>query len=92
MFIHFPKSGDISFQYRTRNKLMNCIWINIGWIQTDEEFYELLLYIIYTISRLSCIMRLKYLENRLQNKYKKQLNFHKIKSKTVIYFFQSNLS
>jgi hypothetical protein len=30
LFLLSPKSADMSFQYSTRNRLMNHIWDNIG--------------------------------------------------------------
>jgi hypothetical protein len=47
LFLRSPKFVDMSFQYRTRNRLMDHIWENIGWLGKDEEFYELLIYIMY---------------------------------------------
>jgi hypothetical protein len=69
IFLRSPKAADISFQYRTRNRLMDYIWNNIGWIDDDGEFYELLIYTMYTISGLSGTARSRYSEEQLRKKY-----------------------
>jgi hypothetical protein len=69
IFLRSPKAADIFFQYRTRNRLMNYIWNNIDWIDDEGEFYELLIYTMYTLPGLSGTARSRYSKEQLGKRY-----------------------
>jgi hypothetical protein len=97
LFLRLPKSADMSFQFRTHNRLMDYIWNDIGWIGDSNEFYELLICTMYTLPGLSGALRSRYSEEQLRKKYEKtakppknaQLNKHLL---YIIKFFAAFLA
>jgi hypothetical protein len=86
LFFQSSKSRNKSFQFQARNKIINYIWTNIGWIGNKDDFYELLIYSMYAIPGLSGRARSRYSEDQLNKGYMKAIKLPINAGKMIIYF------
>jgi hypothetical protein len=86
LLLWLPKSVVRLFQYRARNRVMDYFWVNIDWIRQYEELYELLIYIMHTLSNLCGIARSRYWEHWLRKDMRMQSDLQRISSSMIAYF------